>query len=273
MKFPSIRTIRDILATVVLLLVCICLITIMVTGGFSSFHYKNGHSYNASQSTFVKAPWYALKYLRIKVYNPSNSVLANNIRVSLKPGYNPSQNNSLGRLDLNKKGIATFKITQFGDYFVIISCPGYKTQISNTFHFKRTLWAKTIRIPYNMEPEPISQPDYYNNNPVPAPVAPASFVPDQMSRGTDSNFQRYVVVFDSVRVRQTPGLTGKTVAIVFQNDVVRYMNVESTTKSMVTLRGTQYVDTWMKIRTEDGVEGWIFKPMLRQENEYEDDDC
>jgi hypothetical protein len=66
------------------------------------------------------------------------------------------------------------------------------------------------------------------------------------------------VILDNVRIRDVAGLKGKEVARLPKKSKVIFNGVFSDFTDKIKLRGIQYDDPWLKIRTTKGEEGWIY---------------
>lgn len=66
------------------------------------------------------------------------------------------------------------------------------------------------------------------------------------------------VILDNVRIRDAAGLKGKEVARLPKKSKVIFNGVFSDFTDKIKLRGIQYDDPWLKVRTKTGEEGWIY---------------
>jgi hypothetical protein len=71
------------------------------------------------------------------------------------------------------------------------------------------------------------------------------------------------VVLDNVRLRDAAGLKGKEIARLAKKSKVIFNGVFSDFTDKIKLRGIQYDDPWLKVRTDKGVEGWIYGGSLK----------
>lgn len=82
----------------------------------------------------------------------------------------------------------------------------------------------------------------------------------------DSTQQTPMFVWvENARVRETPDLEGKLITELKAGDKVTLTGESSSNKTKVKLRGVDFEDVWVKIRMSDDKEGWIFKPMLTED--------
>ena len=86
---------------------------------------------------------------------------------------------------------------------------------------------------------------------VPASQAPAN------TRVTTENSE-LIANIDYLRVRETPGQDGKIIATLGKGDSMTDLGEVSAFTTKVTLRGIQFDEPWLKVKTSDGVEGWIY---------------
>jgi len=66
------------------------------------------------------------------------------------------------------------------------------------------------------------------------------------------------VLFDDMRLREEPGLKGKVLTTVSSTAEVEDLGESSTRTDTVILRGTTYHSRWYKVRSFDGITGWIY---------------
>lgn len=66
------------------------------------------------------------------------------------------------------------------------------------------------------------------------------------------------VILDNVRIRDVAGLKGKEIARLQKKSKVIFNGVFSDFTDKIKLRGIQYDDPWLKIKTMTGEEGWIY---------------
>jgi len=63
---------------------------------------------------------------------------------------------------------------------------------------------------------------------------------------------------DNVRIRDKAGLSGKGVVTVEKGTTLLYLNEMSDFTDEITLRGIPYNDPWLKVKTSEGEEGWVY---------------
>lgn len=64
---------------------------------------------------------------------------------------------------------------------------------------------------------------------------------------------------DHLRVRKEADLGSETVYMLSENEEVEFLEVQENGENIpVKLRGFRYQDPWIKIRTTDGTEGWVY---------------
>jgi hypothetical protein len=81
--------------------------------------------------------------------------------------------------------------------------------------------------------------------------------------------QRYVVLFDDVRLRDKPSLDGKTLTTLKTSDQVVYAGEQSKNTSLITLNGVVQVAHWVKVKTQTGLVGWIITNAIEEVNNDE----
>jgi hypothetical protein len=70
--------------------------------------------------------------------------------------------------------------------------------------------------------------------------------------------QTFISWVDALRVRETPSLDGRQIAILFRGDRVVYLNEESANIDKVNLDAGEATGSWFKVKTKKGVTGWVF---------------
>jgi len=91
--------------------------------------------------------------------------------------------------------------------------------------------------------------------PAPAPAtAPAPpTAPTSMETGTE--LKTWV---DRINVREEARTGTKVVARVPATESLTYLGEKTPTKETIVLRGLAYHEPWLRVRTQDGKEGWVF---------------
>jgi len=74
--------------------------------------------------------------------------------------------------------------------------------------------------------------------------------------------QSLFVWVENARIRKTADLNGEVITQVKGGEMVILTGETSTNKIKVNLRGVEVEDVWVKVKLNDGNEGWIFKGML-----------
>lgn len=67
-----------------------------------------------------------------------------------------------------------------------------------------------------------------------------------------------IATIDELRVRDEAGLKGKEVARLAAGNTMTYLNEMSNFTTQIKLRKVQYDDPWLKVKTTDGKEGWVY---------------
>ncbi len=68
----------------------------------------------------------------------------------------------------------------------------------------------------------------------------------------------FTVGLDHLRLRDIPGEKGKEIGMLNQGDVVEETGEVSDFTTRIKLRGIWYDEPWVKVRTKDNQEGWVF---------------
>lgn len=73
---------------------------------------------------------------------------------------------------------------------------------------------------------------------------------------TETNL--YVSTVDNLRIRETPELNGNVIGKIMRFEEVEYRGEKSTTQTSLEVDGDQISAPWIKVKTKQGVEGWIW---------------
>lgn len=91
---------------------------------------------------------------------------------------------------------------------------------------------------------------------------------DANSSIIDSNKQQELYVWvENARIRKEPDLNGEVIAEIKGGEKVVLTGETTNNKINVKLRGVEFEDVWVKVKTSDEKEGWIFKGMLTDDAE------
>lgn len=63
---------------------------------------------------------------------------------------------------------------------------------------------------------------------------------------------------DQLRVRALPAKGSRVIAELKESDTLFYQNARTVNEETVNLRDTTYREPWLKVKTKDGQEGWVF---------------
>ncbi len=63
---------------------------------------------------------------------------------------------------------------------------------------------------------------------------------------------------DQLRIRETPDTKAEIVKELQEGEAVTYLNEKTDFTKKVNLRGTLFDEPWLKVRTEDQLEGWLY---------------
>jgi hypothetical protein len=101
--------------------------------------------------------------------------------------------------------------------------------------------------------------------PAPADTTMTAPSPIESENQDNTNWEKdYSVLYKDMRVRDKPGLDGKALATLNEGDVVTFYGEKSDNKSLITIKGQPILSTWMKIKTKNGVTGWVVSCALQE---------
>lgn len=69
---------------------------------------------------------------------------------------------------------------------------------------------------------------------------------------------QYYVWLPILKVREEPNQDAKEVAKLKKGDQVEYLGIKTQKTETITISKKVFEDNWMKIKTDDGVQGWVF---------------
>ncbi len=97
----------------------------------------------------------------------------------------------------------------------------------------------------------------------PKQQAPASADSTATSTVAPEPTEKWLVLkYDDVRLRATPSKGGEVLASFKEGDQVLDLKERSDNQETVVLRGESITASWAKVRTKEGLEGWIFSGTL-----------
>ena len=99
-----------------------------------------------------------------------------------------------------------------------------------------------------------------------SPEAP----PENMS-SLNTNEQVYAWV-DRLNIREKPTLSGKVVASATEQEALEFTGEKSSGNEIIVLRGVAYDEPWLKVKTKDGKEGWVFGGAVKRKDETKGND-
>ena len=94
--------------------------------------------------------------------------------------------------------------------------------------------------------------------PAPAPETPA----EELAAG-----DQLVTWVDRVNIREAANTSAKVVTNVPNGEAMTYTGEKSGAKEAILLRGIVYQEEWIKIKTKDGLEGWVFGGAVKRPDE------
>lgn len=71
------------------------------------------------------------------------------------------------------------------------------------------------------------------------------------------------VYLDKLRLRETPGMKGKELARLPQDSKLTDLGEVSDFTTKLKIRGTNFDDPWIKVKTDTGLEGWVYGAGVR----------
>jgi len=91
---------------------------------------------------------------------------------------------------------------------------------------------------------------------------------DANSSIINSNIKQELFVWvENARIRKEPDLNAEVITEIKGGEKLMLIGDSSSSKSKINLRGVEFEDIWVKVKTSDGKEGWIFKGMLTDDAE------
>lgn len=92
-----------------------------------------------------------------------------------------------------------------------------------------------------------------NPNPDNSEIKPAKSIPAEEYKPIELE-----VYIDDFKMRSGPGVQHDEVARLKENTIVIYQGEESMNTTEIKLRGVKLNATWLKVKTKEGVDGWIY---------------
>lgn len=126
----------------------------------------------------------------------------------------------------------------------------------------------TVAAPVNTQ-RPATQPVATTTTPAPVTTAPVSTLkPARTPTATTPTappttaaapkYSTLYVTIDGLKMRKTPGLKGELVAKLELYQPVFFLNQKSEKAEEISLGYEKVTDHWVKVRTKEGKEGWVF---------------
>jgi hypothetical protein len=69
---------------------------------------------------------------------------------------------------------------------------------------------------------------------------------------------QYYVWLPTVRVRKDPDKNAEIVAKLKKGDQLEYLGIKTIKKDVVVINNKSFEDNWIKVKTTDGIQGWVF---------------
>jgi hypothetical protein len=76
----------------------------------------------------------------------------------------------------------------------------------------------------------------------------------------------YYAWVDNINVRETADTKAKVIGTYTPKDSLEFTGTKSDTKEIIVLRGVAYDDYWMKVKTKDDKEGWVYGGAVQQKD-------
>lgn len=112
-------------------------------------------------------------------------------------------------------------------------------------------------------------PSVTSKAPAPAPEtepAPANPAPKETTGPLQAG-NELVTWVDKINIRSEPNTKGKVVAAIPNGEPMTFTGDKSSNVDAIMLRSTLYQEPWLKVKTKDGQEGWVFGGAVKRPNE------
>ena len=77
---------------------------------------------------------------------------------------------------------------------------------------------------------------------------------------------------DRLNIRDAANTSGKRVAAATEQEALEFTGEKSNNTEIIVLRGVAYNEPWLKVKTNDGKEGWVFGGAVKREGETKGND-
>ena len=91
-----------------------------------------------------------------------------------------------------------------------------------------------------------------------------NFIVPLEKKKKEKNPDRYFCWVQGLRIRSTPGFSGKIIGKLNEGDRIFYLFQRSELTSKVKLRGKFYYEPWIKIKSPHGKTGWVFGGAIKR---------
>jgi hypothetical protein len=101
---------------------------------------------------------------------------------------------------------------------------------------------------------------------------PTNEAPLPESMATLQQNEKVYAWVDRLNIRDAANLNGKQVASVTEQEALEFTGEKSDNTETIVLRGVAYDEPWLKVKTKDGKEGWVFGGAVKREGETKGND-
>lgn len=101
---------------------------------------------------------------------------------------------------------------------------------------------------------------------------PANEVPQPYDMTSLKTNEKVYAWVDRLNIRDAANTSGKRVAAATEQDVLEFTGKKTEKTETIVLRGVAYNEPWLKVRTNDGKEGWVFGGAVKREGEEKGND-
>lgn len=159
----------------------------------------------------------------------------------------------------------------------ISKCSGRRAELAPTLTDNETdpeerpTRRDTVFVPQKPAPTPYTAPTQTPSTPAPGSPAPSRPAPTPTPQPTTSTprqpaaqpkpnpqYSTLYATIDGIKVRKQPNLKAAVVTKLELYEAVSFLNQKSEKTEEISLGYEKVTDHWVKIRTKDGKEGWVF---------------
>jgi hypothetical protein len=118
--------------------------------------------------------------------------------------------------------------------------------------------APVTQAPVQQAPAPTTINTHPVNTPVQQQAAPAQQGIAQPTTAQAPKYTTLFVTIDGLKMRKEPGLKGAAIVKLDLYEQVYFLNKRSEFTQEISLGKEKVTDHWVKVRTKEGKEGWVF---------------